>query len=61
MLFDVGKSFDCFEIAYFVSSAGSLVDLDATNSNSAAPASSTNAATTASADLWGDFDPVSSK
>lgn len=37
----------------------SLVDLDATNSNSAAPASSSAAA--ASSDLWGDFDPVSSK
>lgn len=38
---------------------GSLVDLDSTNSNSAAPTNT--AATTASSDLWGDFDPVSSK
>lgn len=40
-------------------SPGSLVDLDSTNSNSAAPTNTT--ATTASSDLWGDFDPVSSK
>ncbi|XP_041649461.1 adaptin ear-binding coat-associated protein 1-like isoform X2 [Cheilinus undulatus] len=40
------------------SDTGCLLDLDSSNSNSAAPS---NPATTASSDLWGDFDSVSPK
>ncbi|KAK5862150.1 hypothetical protein PBY51_017576 [Eleginops maclovinus] len=39
------------------SNTGFLLDLDTSNSNSAAPS---NPTTTASSDLWGDFDSVSS-
>lgn len=41
----------------FFKPPGSLLDLDSSNANSSAPTT----ATTASSDLWGDFDPVSSK
>nr|XP_046255228.1 adaptin ear-binding coat-associated protein 1-like [Scatophagus argus] len=40
------------------SETGTLLDLDSSNSNSAAPV---NPTTSASSDLWGDFDPVSPK
>ncbi|KAL7393847.1 hypothetical protein ABVT39_016867 [Epinephelus coioides] len=40
------------------SDTGCLLDLDTSNSNSAAPS---NPTTTASSDLWGDFDSVSPK
>ncbi|XP_034030486.1 adaptin ear-binding coat-associated protein 1-like [Thalassophryne amazonica] len=40
------------------SNTGCLLDLDSSNSNSVAPS---NPTTTASSDLWGEFDSVSSK